>query len=76
MFNNVFPDYRNSAFYRRQDAKFTPDDIDFKLCTHIIYEHAFLNPNNLKINSNDEYLDLTNRKFKFLSQLISSFFRP
>ncbi|CAL1270702.1 unnamed protein product [Larinioides sclopetarius] len=45
------------ANYRRDDGKFLIEDIDPKLCTHLVYGFAKLNHNN-KIAAYDPYLDL------------------
>ena len=46
------------ANYRNGAGKFTPEDIDANLCTHLIYSFAGLNPNTSTIVSLDPWLDL------------------
>lgn len=43
--------FTNWAWYRKGIAKYTPDDIDPRLCTHIVYGFAVL-----------DYTELTIRK--------------
>ena len=37
--------FTNWAWYRQGVGKYTPDDIDTDLCTHINYGFAVLDPN-------------------------------
>ncbi|XP_046655141.1 probable chitinase 10 [Daphnia pulicaria] len=37
--------YTNWSWYRQGEAKYAPADIDLKLCTHILYGFATLDPN-------------------------------
>ena len=40
-------------------GKFDPEDIDYRLCTHIIYGFAVLNGNSLLVKSHDPYADMS-----------------
>ena len=40
-------------------GKFDPEDIDYRLCTHIIYGFAVLNGNSLLVKSQDPYADMS-----------------
>lgn len=42
--------FTNWAWYRKGIAKYTPDDIDSRLCTHIIYGFAVLDYTELTIS--------------------------
>ena len=44
--------------YRKEQGKFTLDNLDPDLCTHIIYSFAALDKNTWKIKSLDPWLDL------------------
>lgn len=52
----------NWAYYRKHGTKFTPDYVDPKLCTHIVYAYASLNPDNYTIVMSDQVTDLDNGK--------------
>merc|ERR550532_3760116 len=52
--------FTNWATYRQTGGgKFDPEDIDYRLCTHIIYGFAVLNGNSLLVKSHDPYADMS-----------------
>ena len=50
------------AFYRRGDGKFVPENIDTRLCTHVVYAYASLSPDELIAKEFDPWADVTNSK--------------
>ena len=54
---NVFLDFTNWAYYRKDGGKYTPDDIDIDLCTHIVYGFAVLDKNTFQMIAHDSYVD-------------------
>lgn len=52
----------NWAFYRKDDAQFVPEQIDSKLCTHIVYSFATLDPASLIMKEFDSWADIDNRQ--------------
>lgn len=48
------------AFYRRGEGKFVPEHLDSRLCTHVVYAFAGLNPDSLLIHSFDPWADIEN----------------
>lgn len=52
------------AFYRHSDGKFVPENVDTRLCTHVIYAYASLSPDDLIAKEFDPWADITNSKFK------------
>ena len=46
------------ANYRPKDGKFTPEDVDASLCTHLIYSFAGLDAENDAIKPLDPWMDL------------------
>ncbi|XP_037913621.1 probable chitinase 10 [Hermetia illucens] len=56
--------FTNWAWYRPGEGKYTPDDIDDSLCTHIVYGFAVLNPNTLTIKTHDSWADIDNRFYE------------
>lgn len=48
--------------FRQGDGKYTPDDIDPTLCTHINYGFAVLDANSLTIKPHDSWADIDNGK--------------
>ena len=49
--------FTNWATYRQGIGKFDPEDIDEKLCTHIVYGFAVLNPETMLIRPHDDWAD-------------------
>lgn len=56
--------FGNQAWYRPGNRKYTPDHIDSKLCTHIVYNTAVLDPITLTIKMNDSSADIDNGFYK------------
>lgn len=52
------------SLYRNGSGRFTPENIDAKLCTHIIYAFASLNSSTLKIVMADPWADADNELYK------------
>ena len=51
---NVLCYYATDARFRPANAKFTPDDIDASLCSHVVYAFADIGPNNtIEVNEED-----------------------
>ena len=66
--NKIFNIYLNSQ-YRQGDARFTPDNIDPFLCTHLIYAFAYIDEVDLTIrtiekNDLEMYRQFNNLKLK------------
>ncbi|KAG7154890.1 Chitotriosidase-1-like 5 [Homarus americanus] len=51
--------YSNWAYWRSGDGKYTVEDIDLNVCTHLVYAFAVLDSTSYKIKAHDEYLDLS-----------------
>jgi len=52
--------FTNWATYRQTGGgKFDPEDIDYRVCTHIIYGFAVLDSNTLLVKSHDPYADMS-----------------
>lgn len=49
--------YTNWSWYRQGEAKYSPDNIDLKLCTHILYGFATLDPNKSIMQVFDSWSD-------------------
>uniref|UniRef100_A0A182SGC2 GH18 domain-containing protein n=1 Tax=Anopheles maculatus TaxID=74869 RepID=A0A182SGC2_9DIPT len=56
--------FTNWAWYRQGDGKYTPDDIDSTLCTHIVYGFAVLDRETLTIKTHDSWADIDNRFYE------------
>ena len=75
--------FTNWAWYRPGIGKYKPEDIDYKLCTHIVYGFAVLDSNNLIMKTHDSWADIDNSKmhseFRMNSKskgfLINAFFQ-
>nr|XP_027218101.1 probable chitinase 10 isoform X3 [Penaeus vannamei] len=61
--------FTNWAWYRPGEGKYTPDDIDASLCTHIVYGFAVLNGNNLLIKPHDTWADFDNKFYERVTAL-------
>ncbi|XP_050672534.1 probable chitinase 10 isoform X2 [Leptidea sinapis] len=57
------------AFYRRGDGKFVPEQIDTRLCTHVIYAYASLTPDDLIAKEFDPWADITNNLYERVTSL-------
>lgn len=53
--------FTNWAWYRKGIARYTPDDIDTDLCTHIVYGFAVLDYSELTIRTHDSWADIDNK---------------
>lgn len=56
--------FTNWAWYRPGDGKYTPDDIDDSLCTHIVYGFAVLDRETSTIRTHDSWADIDNRFYE------------
>lgn len=56
--------FTNWAWYRPGSGKYTPDDIDESLCTHIVYGFAVLDRENMAIKTHDSWADIDNRFYE------------
>lgn len=56
--------FTNWAWYRPGIGKFKPEDIDYKLCTHIVYGFAVLNRDTLTIQPHDSWADIDNKFYE------------
>lgn len=63
-YNNGKIENELNEFYisRPDNGKYTPNDINPDLCTHIIYAFAVLDKEDLVIKSHDIWLDVENSK--------------
>jgi len=50
--------YPNWTYYRTGDGKYTVEDIDPSLCTHLMYSFAVLDPTTHLITVHDSWLDI------------------
>lgn len=50
----------NWAYYRHDKAQFVPEHIDNRLCTHIVYSFATLDPASLLMKEFDPWADIEN----------------
>ena len=66
--------FTNWAWYRPGIGKYKPEDIDYKLCTHIVYGFAVLDSNNLIMKTHDSWADIDNSKMGFDCLNISRYF--
>lgn len=53
----------NWSFYRKGEGKFVPENLDSKLCTHIIYSFATLDPEALELREFDPWGDIENQLY-------------
>ncbi|KAL5281574.1 Cht3 family protein [Megaselia abdita] len=56
--------FTNWAWYRQGIAKYTPDDINADLCTHIVYGFAVLDYSELTIRTHDSWADIDNKFYE------------
>lgn len=56
--------FTNWAWYRQGGGKYLPEDIDAKLCTHIVYGFAVLDRDSLTIKPHDTWADFDNRFYE------------
>lgn len=53
----------NWSFYRKGDGKFVPENLNYKLCSHIIYTFATLDPEELIMLEFDPWTDIENKLY-------------
>lgn len=56
--------FTNWAWYRRGIGKYVPEDINSKLCTHVVYGFAVLDFENLIVKAHDSWADFDNSKYR------------
>ncbi|XP_056636318.1 probable chitinase 10 [Diorhabda sublineata] len=66
---NVVCYVTNWAFYRKGEGKFVPEHIDQRLCTHVVYAFASLDPEKLLIKEFDPWADLDNNLYERITSL-------
>lgn len=54
----------NWSFYRSSEGKFVPEQLDSKLCTHIIYSFGSLDPETLTVREFDKWSDIDNDLYR------------
>jgi len=59
------------VFCRTGKGKYDPEDIDPKLCTHIVYGFAILDPNELTIKIHDSWADVDKKFYEKVTALKS-----
>lgn len=59
----------NWSFYRSKDGKFVPENLDPKLCTHIIYSFGSLDPTLLTVKEFDKWVDIDNDLYRRATSL-------
>lgn len=63
--------FTNWAWYRKSAGRYTPDDINTDLCTHIVYGFAVLDYSNLVLRTHDSWADIDNNFYTRVSGLRS-----
>ncbi|XP_017486088.1 PREDICTED: probable chitinase 3 [Rhagoletis zephyria] len=63
--------FTNWAWYRKGVGRYTPDDINTDLCTHIVYGFAVLDYSNLVLRTHDSWADIDNNFYTRVSGLRS-----
>lgn len=58
----VFCYFTNWAFYRKGDGQFVPENMDPRLCTHVIYSFSSLEADTLLMKEFDPWADVDNGK--------------
>lgn len=56
--------FTNSAWYRSENGKYLPENIDANLCTHIVYAFTLLDENSLTIKISDSWADIDNHFYE------------
>lgn len=59
----------NHASYRRDHRKYTPEDIDENLCTHIVYNAADLDTTTFTISVGDPLVDIFEEYYRRVTDL-------
>ncbi|KAF7994541.1 hypothetical protein HCN44_004013 [Aphidius gifuensis] len=60
------------SLYRKDNGKFVPENLDKKLCSHIIYAFAGLNSDRLLIQEFDPWADIDNKLYERITMLKDS----
>ncbi|XP_005191759.1 probable chitinase 10 [Musca domestica] len=63
--------FTNWAWYRKGAGRYTPDDINTDLCTHIVYGFAVLDYSELVLRTHDSWADIDNNFYTRVSGLKS-----
>lgn len=63
--------FTNWAWYRKGLGRYTPDDINTDLCTHVIYGFAVLDYSELTLRTHDSWADIDNNFYTRVSGLKS-----
>lgn len=63
--------FTNWAWYRKGLAKYTPDNIDVNLCTHVVYGFAILDYSELTLRVYDSWADIDNKFYERVAALQS-----
>lgn len=61
--------YPNYSFWRKALGKFTPEDIDGKLCTHLVYAFIVLDPETLTVKASDTWLDVEKGNYEAFAKI-------
>ncbi|KAH8272046.1 hypothetical protein KR026_004304, partial [Drosophila bipectinata] len=61
--------FTNWAWYRKGLGRFTPDDINTDLCTHVVYGFAVLDYTELILRTHDSWADIDNKFYIRVSSL-------
>ncbi|XP_050746266.1 probable chitinase 10 isoform X2 [Drosophila biarmipes] len=61
--------FTNWAWYRRGLGRYTPDDINTDLCTHVVYGFAVLDYSELILRTHDSWADIENNFYTRVSSL-------
>ncbi|KAG8229921.1 hypothetical protein J437_LFUL009655 [Ladona fulva] len=61
--------FTNWAWYRKGESKFVPEHVDPRLCTHLVYAFASLDPHKLEIVPFDPWADLDNNFYQRVTSL-------
>ncbi|KAH8339656.1 hypothetical protein KR067_012162, partial [Drosophila pandora] len=61
--------FTNWAWYRKGLGRFTPDDINTDLCTHVVYGFAVLDYSELILRTHDSWADIDNKFYTRVSSL-------
>ncbi|XP_030556134.1 probable chitinase 10 [Drosophila novamexicana] len=63
--------FTNWAWYRKGLGRYTPDDINTDLCTHVVYGFAVLDYSELTLRTHDSWADIDNNFYTRVSGLKS-----
>ena len=61
--------YPNWPYYRQGDGKYTVEDIEPGLCTHIMYSFVLLDPSTHVMKVHDDWLDVQRGNMKKFTDL-------